>query len=81
MALKRISKELTQILPDGSLGYSIQPVDNDVFNCEIKLFGPKESIYEGGTFDLELNFPKDYPFKPPTIRFKTKIYHPDVYNH
>ncbi|MEJ1281031.1 hypothetical protein NN561_011978 [Cricetulus griseus] len=27
---------------------------------------------------IELNFPAEYPFKPPKITFKTKIYHPNI---
>lgn len=29
-------------------------------------------------FRTEINFPAKYPFKPPNITFKTKIYHPDI---
>ncbi|XP_023561830.1 ubiquitin/ISG15-conjugating enzyme E2 L6 isoform X2 [Octodon degus] len=29
-------------------------------------------------FRLRLDFPKDYPFRPPTVTFITKIYHPNV---
>lgn len=34
--------------------------------------------YEKGAFRIELTFPAEYPFKPPKITFKTKIYHPNI---
>ena len=27
----------------------------------------------------DLKFPKDYPLSPPTMKFTTEIYHPNVY--
>lgn len=34
--------------------------------------------YDKGAFRIELNFPAEYPFKPPKVTFKTKIYHPNI---
>ncbi len=40
--------------------------------------GPSETVYEKGTFDLEVYFPAEYPMVPPKILFRTKIYHPNI---
>ena len=40
--------------------------------------GPGESPFEGGTYNLELFLPADYPMAPPKVRFLTKIYHPNI---
>lgn len=34
--------------------------------------------YSKGAFRVEITFPAEYPFKPPKICFKTKIYHPNI---
>uniref|UniRef100_A0A3P9H7R4 E2 ubiquitin-conjugating enzyme n=1 Tax=Oryzias latipes TaxID=8090 RepID=A0A3P9H7R4_ORYLA len=34
--------------------------------------------YDKGAFRIEIIFPAEYPFKPPKISFKTKIYHPNI---
>lgn len=35
-------------------------------------------ISQGGKFHLLLTLPHEYPFKPPKISFKTRIWHPNV---
>lgn len=53
-------------------------VNEDIFMWDCTIKGPADSPYAGGKFVLRIEFPPQYPFKAPTLRFKTKIYHPSV---
>ncbi|KAI9323610.1 ubiquitin-conjugating enzyme/RWD-like protein [Dichotomocladium elegans] len=37
-----------------------------------------DSPYKGGAFKMDISFSPDYPFKPPTMKFITKVYHPNI---
>jgi ubiquitin-conjugating enzyme E2 D len=59
--------------------FSIAPIsDGNLKDWTGFLFGPKESSYQGGIFKISINFPDDYPFKPPRVYFITKVFHPNI---
>ncbi|XP_074257586.1 ubiquitin/ISG15-conjugating enzyme E2 L6 isoform X1 [Saimiri boliviensis] len=39
---------------------------------------PDQPPYHLKAFNVRISFPQEYPFKPPAIKFTTKIYHPNV---
>ncbi|EED19898.1 ubiquitin conjugating enzyme (UbcB), putative [Talaromyces stipitatus ATCC 10500] len=80
-SIKRISKELAELIETPPTGISVQLVDeSDVYKWKVTMKGPEDTPYEGGTFIVNLTLPNEYPFKPPTVSFATKIYHPNVSN-
>eukprot|EP01099_Mayorella_cantabrigiensis_P006779 TRINITY_DN577_c0_g1_i1.p1 TRINITY_DN577_c0_g1~~TRINITY_DN577_c0_g1_i1.p1 ORF type:complete len:152 (-),score=28.38 TRINITY_DN577_c0_g1_i1:320-775(-) len=76
---KRIQHELSDILLDPPSGCSAGPKNEDVINeWRALISGPPGTPYADGVFELEILFPKEYPFKPPKIVFKTRIYHCNI---
>lgn len=79
MAVRRIQKELQELLRLNDLRLTVRTVDDDsIFEWTVVLQGPPQSPYEGGSFHLSVKLPTDYPFKPPKMRFVTKVYHPNI---
>ena len=82
MSIKRINKELKDIINESPVNYNATPVsDEDLMLWQAVVLGPDGSEYENGTFFLRVKFPETYPFKPPGVVFTTPILHPNINSH
>ncbi|EGG09705.1 uncharacterized protein MELLADRAFT_95153 [Melampsora larici-populina 98AG31] len=79
-ANRRIAKEYADLQSNPIDNVEMEPDENNVLHWTGFINGPVDSIYHGGRFKIEATFPLEYPFKAPTIKFITRIYHPNI-NH
>ncbi|XP_015731368.1 ubiquitin-conjugating enzyme E2 B isoform X1 [Coturnix japonica] len=64
---------------DPPVGVSGAPSENNIMQWNAVIFGPEGTPFEDGTFKLVIEFSEEYPNKPPTVRFVSKMFHPNVY--
>jgi ubiquitin-conjugating enzyme E2 G1 len=80
-AALRLAKELAELQKNPVEGFSAGLVDeSNLFEWEVFIVGPPETLYEGGLFKAALKFPEEYPNKPPTMHFITPMWHPNIYS-
>ncbi|ORY85481.1 putative UBC11 protein [Protomyces lactucae-debilis] len=64
---------------DPPAGVSASPVADNVMYWNAVIIGPGETPFEDGTFKLVMQFDEQYPNKPPTVKFVSRMFHPNVY--
>ncbi|XP_061399486.1 ubiquitin-conjugating enzyme E2 D2B-like [Musca vetustissima] len=73
----RIPKEVHQL----QLSYKNHGIKCTIVsenNLEAVVPGPKGSPYEEGIFKISISFGEQYPFRPPSFKFITPVYHPNI---
>lgn len=65
----------------GDSTVSAFPDGDNLFSWVAQITGGSGTIYEGLQYKLSLSFPSRYPYTPPTVKFVTPCYHPNVDTH
>ena len=74
---KRLTNEFKSLTTNPVCNSKVTQEDG-LYKWKVVLPGPKGSAYEEGTFTLSFEFPDNYPFKCPDVKFITPMYHPNV---
>jgi len=75
---KRLKKELMDIKNANMKTFRNVEVDESNLLHWTGLLVPEKEPYNKGAFKVAIDFPAEYPFKPPKITILTKIYHPNI---
>lgn len=79
-ASRALAGELKDLTKNPLEGVTVQLADDSsMFEWEVAIFGPPDTLYVGGYFKTRLKFPETYPFDPPKMSFIEPIFHPNVY--
>jgi len=78
---KRLQSELMSLMMSGTADVTAFPDGDNLFKWTGTIKGATATAYEGLTFRLSIEFPANYPHKPPLVKFDTSCFHPNVDQH
>ncbi len=82
---KRLLKDVVEIIknPLHDNGIYYKHDDNNMLHAYALVMGPENSLYNFGYYLFEINYPKDYPYSPPRLKYLTNNgytrFHPNLY--
>lgn len=79
-AVKLLANTLKKLIQEPVEGFTVELIDeSNLFEWRVFIEGPKDTLYEGGVFELLMKFPSDFPMSPPELKFISDFWHPNVY--
>jgi ubiquitin-conjugating enzyme (huntingtin interacting protein 2) len=76
--LRRLQKEVADLRNDKATNITIELVGESLTHLIGTFIGPEDTPYHGGTYEVDIVIPDQYPFQPVKMKFITKIYHPNI---
>jgi len=73
LAQKRITKDIKNYINSdlNNVGIYCHIDESNIKHIKALIIGPKNTPYENGFYFFNIDFPNDYPFNPPKVKFLT----------
>lgn len=78
-ARRRLMRDFKKMQEEQPSGVSGAPSDDNIMVWNALILGPQDTPFEDGTFKLKLVFTEEYPNRPPSVKFISDMFHPNVY--
>ena len=76
---KRLLTELKSLKAEAnSLKMTVDCVEDDLWNWYATITGAEGTPYNGLVYKLKIEFPNNYPFAPPKMKFINGMFHPNI---
>lgn len=72
-------RDFRRMQQDPTGGISAAPLPDDIMRWNAVIIGPENTPFEDGTFKLVIQFDEQYPTKPPSVKFISEMFHPNIY--
>ncbi|KAL8481219.1 hypothetical protein ACS0TY_027126 [Phlomoides rotata] len=70
-AVRRILQEVKEMQSNPSDDFMSLPLEEDIFEWQFAIRGPRDSEFEGGIYHGRIQLPAEYPHKPPSFMLLT----------
>jgi len=83
--VKRIASDIRMLKKNSLNEHGIYYIHNEdnILKGYALIIGPKDTIYYGGCYLFEVNFPSNYPYSPPVLKYMTNCgnvrFNPNLY--
>ncbi|KAJ1729686.1 Ubiquitin-conjugating enzyme E2 T, partial [Coemansia biformis] len=74
-------KEAKMLQSELPAGIVCIPREECLDRYHAQIDGPPSTPYERGRFSVDVSLSSCYPMEPPSMRFETRIYHPNIDDH
>lgn len=76
---RKIMRDMKKLMEEPLDDIKAVPSREDIMDWRAIIFGPEDTPFEDGIFELKIQFTESYPQHPPEVSFITEIFHPNVY--